>query len=162
MRILLAAAAAAVLTGPARAQAADPYSAAVTLTRSADAYDRHRGADALGSLRRPEARAVLEGLLGDKDARVRQTAASSLGLLGDPAAWAALTAALRDSSAPVRFAAVRSLGVLRAPAAGALAGQLRDPDPMMRRTAAAALGQVADPASREALKAALADRKSVV
>ena len=128
----------AAFAGIASAQTGDPLASAVAMTKSSDPKTRYDGAQALASLRRPEAAAALESLLAaDPDSRVRQSAAISLGYIGKASGVSVLVAALKDSSAPVRFAAANSLGSLHARAAvGPLSALLNDPDAAVRRLAA--------------------------
>ncbi|MBI5512575.1 MAG: HEAT repeat domain-containing protein [Deltaproteobacteria bacterium] len=85
------------------------------LQTSTDARERTSAALALGTQRSPEARAALEGALGDSSSAVRAAAASSLGNLGDPAAAAALRARAGDLDPDVRAAIRRALERLAPP-----------------------------------------------
>ncbi len=84
---------------------------------------------------------ISELLLKDKDVLVRQQAASSLSYMLDASAGPALIKALKDSSNSVRYAAANTLGSMKyAPAEDALMGLLSEP--LMRRVAISALGQL--------------------
>ena len=99
--------------------------------------------------------------LSDKDWLVRTLAVRDLVRLGASAA-PALSSALSETNRHVRQVAAMVLGILQAtnavPALEKLLGQ--DPDPMVRSQAAIALGQIGQPSSMSALKAAQKDDES--
>ncbi len=69
---------------------------------------------AISKSKAPEARELLERMLGDEEATVRAAAIEGLGTLGDPAALPAVTLAARDTDAPVQSAAKSTLALLEA------------------------------------------------
>lgn len=93
--------------------------------------------------------------LSDKDWLVRTLAVRDLVRLGAPAT-SALSSALNDTNRHARQVAVMVLGILQATnAVPALDKALaQDPDPVVRSQAAIALGQIGQPSSLSALKAA--------
>jgi putative membrane-bound dehydrogenase-like protein len=120
---------------------------------------------ALASLSRVGDPAVpdLARTLTQGDRQTRLHAVWALTRIDTPAAHAAARAALRDRDAGVRQAAARSVFTTRdAGAAPALIRLLADPQPPVRREAAAALGRIdqasAVPALLDALAAADLDR----
>jgi HEAT repeat protein len=88
-------------------------------------------------------RALTGALQSDTDAEVRRASARALGEIEDVRAVSALGRALEDDEdSRVRVSAAWALGEIehRSAAAG-LATALRDDDPVVRRTAARALGR---------------------
>jgi HEAT repeat protein len=76
-----------------------------------------------------------------------------LGRIGQASAISALRSALADSHWQVRQRALQSLGVLKAvEAVSDIASLLEHDLPTLRKEAAAALGEIADPAARIALE----------
>jgi HEAT repeat protein len=106
---------------------------------------------------------ALQKALKDADPRVRRSAACALGALGPDAVAArdALVAALDDDAAGVRQNAAWALGRLGQEAGAAavdkLRGLLKDREPLVRRDAAGALGEIGNPLARPGA-AALLDR----
>jgi len=87
----------------------------------------------------------LRAALRDPDACVRRVAGSFLGRVEHPSAVAALLGALDDTNADTRNAAVIGLGLTDKPAPGVvdpLLRRLRDESPLVRRSAAWALGSL--------------------
>ncbi len=126
--------------------------------QSADSYERHRAAIALGRSGSPEAVEPLLGALNDRDTFVRNFACTSLGNLGDPRAVAPLVKALGDESLVVRRSAAEALGNLgdKRPV-DPLIKALSDESDLVRRSAAQALGALGDPRAADALLLALRD-----
>jgi HEAT repeat protein len=95
----------------------------------------------------------LRSALRDSDACVRRVAGSFLGRVDHPSATAALLAALDDASVDTRTVAVLGLGLSdersqNTPGvADALLRRLRDESPVVRRSAAWALGAIEAPAA---------------
>jgi HEAT repeat protein len=110
---------------------------------------RRRAESALSfSALKPAADSVLRAL-ADKEWLVRETAAETLGAgKNETAAVPALVAALGDDYWQVRLKATRSLGKLKARSAvTAIAENLAHEQANLRKEAAAALGEIADPAA---------------
>lgn len=126
---------------------------------------RYQAALSLGELRWTAATGALAELLAGPAALPRQGAAAALGQIGGLAARAALLAAVSDADADVRFqlpAALTLAGGLDIPEVqqlvlDALQTLLGDHDAEVRASAAAALGDIAAPASCEVLAAKLDD-----
>src|SRR5690606_37219202 len=127
-----------------RAAAADP-----------DPRIRRAAIGALGSMRTDTQEAIAHGLT-DEEWSVRESAAEALGRgQADAATIAALTDALDDPYWQVRLKAIRSLGQLGiTEAALTIARSLTHPEANLRKEAAAALGQIAHPDTRDALERA--------
>lgn len=115
-----------------------------TALSDGDVCVRRLAARLLGRVRHPSALTTLMNGLESRDERVRQMAAVGLGYADDRAAVDALLAALTDGVAAVRAAATWALGVIEDErAVAALTRLLRqDGDPMVRRQAAWALGNM--------------------
>jgi HEAT repeat protein/beta-lactamase regulating signal transducer with metallopeptidase domain len=130
------------------------------------AVARRNAAWALGEVRgglstnRSAAVEPLMGALGDSDPWVRTAAAFSLGEMRPRQAVEPLIAALTDSQSEVRVMAARALGEMKVQRGVDSLGVvlLRDEDPRVRRQAAWALGEIADPQSFDTLIAALKDQ----
>lgn len=109
---------------------------------------------------------VYRRALTDADPMVRAAAAHALGLNGDPADAILLANLLSDESEIVRFNAARGLQRLHRSETAVLnplTNTMRnDPDPAVRRAAATALGQYAEPSVVESLIGALDDRSLAV
>jgi HEAT repeat protein len=106
----------------------------------------------------PAARGAVVSLLSDPDWQVREAAAEAIGKFTDaPANFEVLPALLRlldDDYWQVRVRAVRSLGRLKArQAVSAIGAALTGDIGNLRKEAAAALGEIADPASLPLLQA---------
>lgn len=140
---------------------ADPRAAAALagFVRDADMrFDVRRAAViALGRITDPAVIEPLVEALGDSDDVIAQTAAEALGRRHD--AFPRLLQALRASDGATRGGACYALGVLHdSPATDQLARILAvDPDPVVRRAAATALGRIERPESEKALLGSLAD-----
>jgi HEAT repeat protein len=106
----------------------------------------------------PVAAAIARGL-DDSDWTVREAAAEAIGALAPGAtAGERLTASLDDPFWQVRLKATRSLGKLKVrQAAQKIALQLRHQEVNLRKESAAALGEIADPATAPLLEAATHD-----
>jgi HEAT repeat protein/beta-lactamase regulating signal transducer with metallopeptidase domain len=137
---------------------------------SGQAGARRNAAWALGEVRgglstnRSAAVEPLMGALGDSDPWVRTAAAFSLGEMRPRQAVEPLIAALTDSQSEVRVMAARALGEMkvRRGVDSLSVVLLRDEDPRVRRQAAWALGEIADPQSFDTLIAALKDQDQEV
>jgi len=117
-------------------------------------------AEALGSLE-PEARAwagkALVKRIWGEDPKMRWHAVNALGERQDPEMTEALVVVSRKDEHPkIRVGALKWLSVLIGERDDALKGvilALEDEDPMIRRTAAGLLGEIADPRARPFLEA---------
>ena len=109
-----------------------------------DVCVRRMAARLLGHVRHPSALTMLMRRLKDRDERTRQMAAIGLGYADDSDAVEALLSVLEDSVAAVRAAATWALGAIEDErGVDALARLLtEDSDPMVRRQAAWALGNI--------------------
>jgi HEAT repeat protein len=154
--------------GRARRLRAEPVLAAFAAAEQKDERACGRAADLVRTFpalwkrapeRRAETLAALRGALGaDRAFEVRGRAILTLGALGAEGDTAALATIRSGSDDPVlRFLATRELGDLKAAGASgpdarpALRAALADPDPLVRETAATALGARADGAAGAAL-----------
>lgn len=117
---------------------------------------RWRAAEGLAKLG-PAAVDGLASLAASPDPDVRWKAIVALGDIGDPRAGPCLRGRLVDPDRFVRGRAVSALARLGAPCLPLMLEALADPDPRVRQGGAEVLGQVGDPASVEALLAALRD-----
>lgn len=116
-------------------------------------------ADALGSLRRPDAIPALAYAAGRQElpAETRRAAVQALGLIASPSVQPAIVAAMADPAAEVRLEAVRAYRDLRADRTGEpAAALLGDADALVRREAAAVVGVFAWAGARLALEQLLA------
>ncbi len=100
--------------------------------------------------------------LGNEDRYVGWAAARKLGELGDPRAVEALITVLRDEHREVRRSAAAALVELGQPAVQPLIAALEDADWDVRQTAAEALGEIGDLRALEPLNLALRDAHSDV
>lgn len=126
---------------------------------SADSAIREVAAFGLGMVDADGAAAPLIRALKDHAAGVRANAAWALGRADAPSAFRPLLAAASDPVEIVRVSVIESLG--RSDSTGAIPILDRlirtDPSPLVRRTAAWALGEIGDKAGDEALIVALDD-----
>jgi Zn-dependent protease with chaperone function len=107
---------------------------------------RAQAVRALGNLETPKAIPALIEATKDRSSEVRSSAANALGELHDaansPQVVAALKALLEDSSSEVREQAINALSEIRdSGALQALIAAMQSKDPVVRKAAAAALGQ---------------------
>lgn len=109
---------------------------------SASATDRREAAAALGDLKDARAVEPLIRTLGDPDPSIRRNTAEALGKIRDPRAVNALMTELRDTDASVSKAARESLVQIGLPSVDPLIAALKDPDPVIRMSAAMALGDI--------------------
>ncbi len=107
---------------------------------------RYQAADALGSLRPPEAVDALDRALRDSDPGIRWKAAEALGTIG-PAALPALVRATEDPDEDVRWRAVLALGEIGGEETiRPLLHALADEDPYVQGRAILVLSRMGDPA----------------
>ena len=136
-----------------------------TLAKESDPRVREMIVWALGASRgRSASAAITNALRRDDDEAVRETAAWALGELNDRSAAEALgNAAENDKSSRVRGTAAWGIGQLRGEGGKAPAGllkALRDDEEDTRLKVAWALGQIGDPGSLDAIRAALKAEQS--
>lgn len=107
---------------------------------------------------------VAELLAGSDSAEVREAAANALGKVGSASSIPALSAALEDAAENVRWFAVEGLRKLGATQAAPRIAEClqKDPSARVREIAASALGELGQPASVLALRAALDDENERV
>ncbi len=107
---------------------------------------------------------VEELLAASESAEVREAAANALGKVGSASSIPALSAALGDVAENVRWFAVEGLRKLGATQAAPLIAERlqKDPSARVREIAASALGELSQPASVLALRAALGDQNERV
>jgi HEAT repeat protein len=128
-----------------------------------DPYERQKAAEALGSLRRPEALRDLGFALKDREPRVRQAAAEALGNIGGAAAANILITALPNDNWDVQEKTREALVKIGRPAVEPLIDVLKnDRDRDNRRSAAMILGKIAEPTAVEPLIDALQDKEITV
>jgi HEAT repeat protein len=112
--------------------------------RDPDMGVRRAGAWALGMMERVEALPALTEAAADADAGLRRMAAWSLGNIESSSAVTTLTRMLQDADPGVRIEAAFALG--RIESSDAIPALIRllneDRDPLVRRAAAVALGQI--------------------
>jgi len=113
------------------------------LARDPDPAVRRSAAEAMASLRQPEAVSALRSGAGDQDPTVRGRSLLSLGEMRDEASVAIVAqGATRDPDASVRRSAVWALSTLRSEdARRALEVAASDADPLVKQAAAGALKQ---------------------
>ena len=113
------------------------------LTRDPDPAVRRSAAEALASLREPEAVTALRSGAGDQDPSVRGRSLLSLGQMRDEGSVAIVAqGATRDPDASVRRSAVWALSTLQSEdARRALEVAATDADPLVKQAAAGALKQ---------------------
>jgi HEAT repeat protein len=136
-------------------------------SRTGNLQERLSAIEALADLGAPDAVSALIELLQSPDDAVRYSAAHALATSGKhdvTSAAQALMAALSDRADIVRSEAATSLGILvYAPAANHLRERLRvDPEPLVRASAAEALGDIRDTMSVSELLSALQDEDEAV
>ena len=122
----------------------------VKALRSDDGRVRHASMYALGEIRAEGALSEIERLLHtDPDVPVRVAAARAIGEIGAESSLHALAGALEDGAMPVRYAAAAAFAELhdvhKAPEA--LVRAATGSDVKLRRIAAHALAEIADPSS---------------
>jgi HEAT repeat protein len=104
---------------------------------------RIAAAEALGAIGGRKALGALLTLLKDGDEDVRRGAVRSLAVLGDPRALPFLVGQFSDASAGIRFAAADSVAAFGDQSLAVLLSALADHQPLVRITAAVALGKLA-------------------
>jgi len=118
---------------------------------------RMSAAGALGVFRSNKSVDVLIAALGDPYEYVRAEAATVLGLLESDKSVDPLIRAASDASSVVQQRAQNALVKIGRPTAPAIARTLRDPNPLVRWTAAAILGKIASEQAVAGLIEALSD-----
>jgi HEAT repeat protein/Zn-dependent protease with chaperone function len=127
-------------------QDASSLPALTTALKDENEEVRAQAVRALGNLETPKAIPALIEATKDRSSEVRSSAANALGELHDaansPQVVTALKALLEDSSSEVREQAINALSEIRdSGALQALIAAMQSKDPVVRKAAAAALGQ---------------------
>lgn len=127
--------------------------------QGSDSIQARNAADILGTFRHPVAIPALSAaaLRSELSADARQHAVRALGTIGHRDANDALRAAMQDASAGVRLEAISAwLDIRRQQDAAPVIAAIADSDVLVRRKAAAVVGNLRDAAARSALEAQLA------